>query len=530
VSTPSNPETLRWSDLLLLLLLALVVDLFLVSLQPVPGYMDAAYYYATGIQLAKGHGFNEPFIWNYLDQPQTLPHPSNAYWYPLASMVAAIGMTMTGRIDFLSARMGFLLAALLLPLAVTSLAWRITKKRDLALISGVLTIFCGYYLPFISTTDNYALYMLLGTVFFLLLDKMSHGRALLLGLLAGCLNLARADGLLWLPLTLFAVTLLAYQKVKNESFRIRFLFSITTGGTAAVGYLLVMGFWFLRNLRVFGTLTPPGSAYVLWMTNYNQIYSYTPEIYTFASWLSVGWKEILSARLLSLWKNLGTAIMAQGSVLLFPFILLGGWKNRRLSVVQYAFFGWLILLLTESVLFPFASVRGGFFHAGAAFQPVWFILAPVGLDLLLVTLPKSVKGIQFRRFIHLVLIMIVIVLSVMLVKIRVLDSGWNEGEYRYEQAEEILAEYGISPEDVVMVVNPPAYNAMTSQQAVVIPDGDLKTLLSAAAKFNADYLILERDHLPDCCLDLYLHPEAFPGFIDIGGFDDVRIFFIEHSP
>jgi hypothetical protein len=529
VSTPSNLETLRRSDLLALLLLALVVDLFLVSLQPVPGYMDAAYYYATGIQLAEGNGFNEPFIWNYLDHPQTLPHPSNAYWYPLASMVAAIGMAITGRIGFLSARIGFLLVAVLLPLAVALLALRITKKRNLAIISGVLTVFCGYYLPFILTTDNYALCMLVGTVFFLMLDRISLGRVLFLGVLAGFLNLARADGLLWLPLTLRAVMLLSYQKVKNESFRTRLLYLSTVGGIAAVGYLLVMGFWLLRNLCVFGTLTPPGSAYVLWMTNYNQIYSYTPEIYTFASWLAVGWKEILAARLLSLWKNLGTAIMAQGSVLLFPFILLGGWKNRRLPVVQFAFFGWLILLLAESVLFPFASVRGGFFHAGAAFQPLWFILAPVGLDSLLVKLPRSIKPIRFRWFIQLILVTIVVVLSVMLIKIRVLDSGWNEGEYRYEQAEEILVEYGISPEDVVMVVNPPAYNAMTSRQAIVIPDGDLKTLLSAAAKFNADYLILERDHLPDYCLDLYLHPETFPGFIDIGGFDDVRIFFIEHS-
>ena len=33
-----------------------------------------------------------------------------------------------------------------------------------------------------------------------------------------------------------------------------------------------------------------------------------------------------------------------------------------------------------SLVFPFAGARGGFFHAGAGIQPMWWILAPLGLD------------------------------------------------------------------------------------------------------------------------------------------------------
>ena len=44
--------------------------------QTVPGYMDADYYYAGGLRLVQGHGFTETFLWNFLDNPQSLPHPS----------------------------------------------------------------------------------------------------------------------------------------------------------------------------------------------------------------------------------------------------------------------------------------------------------------------------------------------------------------------------------------------------------------------------------------------------------------------
>ena len=186
--------------------------LVIVALQPVPGYMDADYYFAGGKQLASGHGFSDPFLWNYLDHPQGLPHPSNSYWNPLASIVAAGGMILTGKINFLSARIGFILMAALAPLIVAALAYRISHKRSLALLAGLLTIFSGYYLPFIVTTDNYSLYMLVGALFFLLLDRLTIPKSIVLGVLAGALNLARGDGLLWLPLTLLAVTVLAYRQ------------------------------------------------------------------------------------------------------------------------------------------------------------------------------------------------------------------------------------------------------------------------------------------------------------------------------
>ncbi len=518
---------LRRRDYLILFVLALLVVLVIVALQPVPGYMDADYYFAGGKQLASGHGFSDPFLWNYLDHPQGLPHPSNSYWNPLASIIAAGGMILTGKINFLSARIGFILMAALAPLIVAALAYRISHKRSLALLAGLLTIFSGYYLPFIVTTDNYSLYMLVGALFFLLLDRLTIPKSIVLGVLAGVLNLARGDGLLWLPLTLLAVAVLAYRQAA-PGLRIRR--SALNGFLALLGYLLVMGAWFARNLAVFGAAMPPGSGYVLWMTSYNQIFSFTPELYTFHSWLVSGLQEALKARVSALGQNLGTAFFAEGMIFLVPLISIAVWKERHSARVQLGMLGWLGMLLAESLLFPFASVSGGFFHAGTAFQPLWFALAPLGLEVCVVRISRNNRKLaRLTRLFPAILLIVMILFSAMLVKIRVVDSGWNEGEYLYQKADQFLVAQNVPPDAIVMVRNPPAYFVMTGRQAIVVPDGDVQVLLAVSRKYHAYYVILESTGSSNPLYDLYEHPEAYPEFEPLGVIGDNHILFIKPS-
>jgi hypothetical protein len=507
-----------------------MVALVVVALQPVPGYMDADYYYAGGTQLASGHGFSDPFLWNYLDHPQGLPQPSNSYWNPLASMVAAGGMLLTGKINFLSARIGFTLMAAIAPLIVAALAYRISRKRSLALLAGLLTIFSGYYLPFIVTTDNYSLYMLVGALYFLLLDRLTIPKSILLGILAGVFNLARGDGLLWLPLTLLAVIVLTYRQATADPLRSPNIRTASNGLMAFLGYLLVMGAWFGRNLVVFGSLMPPGSGYVLWMTSYSQIFSFTPEMYTFQSWIASGVQAAIKFRASAIWQNLGTAFFAEGMIFLSPLIILGGWKERHSFRVQIGVLGWGCMLLAESLLFPFASVQGGFFHAGTAFQALWFVLAALGLDVFVGWIRrKDMKLTQLTRLFPAILLFIMILFSAMLIKIRVIDSGWNEGEYLYVKADHFLEAQNARTDAIVMVRNPPAYFVMTGRQAIVVPYGNVPALLAASRKFKASYVILEEIGNSNPLYDLYEHPEAYPEFINMGVIGDNHILYIKPS-
>ena len=83
---------MNWRHYLILFIVGLLVPFGISRFQSMPGYMDADYYFVGGMQLAEGKGFTEPYLWNYLDDPSGLPHPSHTYWMPLASIVSAIGM------------------------------------------------------------------------------------------------------------------------------------------------------------------------------------------------------------------------------------------------------------------------------------------------------------------------------------------------------------------------------------------------------------------------------------------------------
>lgn len=361
-------------DYVLFFLLGLGVSLAVAAFQPAPGYMDADYYYAGGLQLAAGHGFTEPYLWNYLDDPAGLPHPSHAYWMPLASILAAIVPALFGPGSWFATRIPFYLVAACLPPLTTALAFSISSRRSLALTSGLLAVFSGFYLPFLTTTDTFALYMLFGGLFFLvLLRKPSSATSFTLGVLAALMHLSRADGILWFLLAL--VSSLFFRKPGRTLHAI--LFSLLS---VVIGYLLIMAPWFARNYVAFGSVLAPGGSKMFWLTSYDQIFSYPASHLTFQSWWDSGLAKILGARTWSFGMNLATLFGVQAGTFLFPFILLGVWNLRRDRRVQLALTAWLLTFTAMTVLFPFAGARGGFYHSGAALQTVWWALAPVGLE------------------------------------------------------------------------------------------------------------------------------------------------------
>ena len=199
----------------LLYLYALLVLLAVSAFQSRPGYMDAEYYYANGLGLAQGQGFSEPFLWNYLDEPQGLPHPAFTYWMPLSSLLAAAGIELSGWINFYGAKIGFLLLAACVAPLTARLAFSFSKQRWAAWLAGFLAVFPGFYLAFLGTTDTFGITMLLGLLWLWVAHRTLSGdsgerslllNALALGLVSGLMHLTRADGVLWAPVALLAVT------------------------------------------------------------------------------------------------------------------------------------------------------------------------------------------------------------------------------------------------------------------------------------------------------------------------------------
>ena len=528
---------MTWRPFLLLAVLGLVVMVFVSAFEPAPGYMDADAYYAGGRQLATGLGFTEPYLWNYLDNPVGLPHPSNAYWMPLASLLAAAGAVLFGPGSWTAARVGFLIVAASIPPLTAALAWSFTSRRNLALTSGVLAVFSAFYLPFLPVTDTFGLYMLFGGLFFLLLVRHVSNvtpaafllSSFLLGILAGLMHLSRADGLLWLLLAILAV---AFVLKKPDQHRP--LFTVFALLVALSGYLLIMVPWFARNSTAFGALLSPGGTKMLWLTSYDQLFAYPASQLTSTAWMQSGLASIIKARVWSLGLNLGTTLAVQGEIFLLPLIALGLWHLRKDRRVQLAGLAWLLTIGAMTVLFPFAGARGGFFHSGAALQPVWWALSPLGLERLIEwgRRKRGWNAAQAGSVFRTALVALAVLLTAIIFWTRIIEANngqaWDQENIAYSQVNKFLLSQGATCSDVVMVANPPGFYLASGNPAVAVPDEDISTLLAVAKKYNAVYLVLEAGSVPADLLTVYDNPNGQTGLTYLTEIGRARIFRLPH--
>ncbi|MBI5954492.1 MAG: hypothetical protein HY865_22780 [Chloroflexi bacterium] len=502
---------------LFLFLIALAVQAVVASLQTIPGYLDADYYFLGGVQLAQGKGFTEPYLWNSLDDPAGLPHPSHGYWLPLASIVSALGMWLTGQQTYAAGRLFFILIAALVPPLTAALSIKFFRTPAFAWTSGLLAVFPVFHLPFLPVPDNYGILMILGGLYFLLADRPRPW--FWLGLLAGLMSLARSDGLLWLALTFLFI----FWRIRDGKQPISAWFQPVA--LALLGFLLIMGPWYARNLSVFGAPMSPSGSRALWLTVYDETFIYPASQLSLQSWLASGWDAILGVRWWAFTNNIQTVFAAQGHIIVFPFILGGMWLLRKDRRVQLAMLAWAALFLVMTLIFPFAGSRGSFFHAGAALQPLFWVLTPHALEQV-VAWARS-RG-RFTNHAYVVfriaLLQVVIMLSIWVVWTRVIQNGWQEGELSYPAVEQFLVERGAAPGDPVIVLSAPGYYMMTGRPAFVQPYGDVDTLLAVAERYDIHYFAFEAQGKLKPLRDLYDHPEMYAEIEYMGEVNDTRIY------
>lgn len=499
-------------------------------LQKSPGFMDAEYYYVGGLALAQGKGFTEEILWNYLDDPVGLPHPSHGYWMPLTSIFAAIGMVITQNLNFRGAQAILILVSSIMPPLTAHLNFQLTNKRASALLAGGLAIFAAFYFTYMSTSDTFGGYATLGAIFFTLLS-MSFRRnfvmPILLGVIAGLMHLSRADGILWLGFAWLGANFAPSQKLGKINFSGIAKNSFWVMG----GYLMIMGPWFLRNLNVFGSPLAPGGSRSFWITSYNELFIYPGAQLTMERWLSTGLKSILEARTWALGINLQRSLVEQGMIFLTPLILLGFWHERRDFRIRLASFIWVCTFLAMTIVFPYQGARGGFFHSSAALLPILWAAAPIGLDHILQWVGHR-RGWNLREagmIFSAATLIFAIMLSFYNVTIKLVGkhSQWEENARAYPLLEEVITDFGARPGSIAMMINPPGYFAHTQRPSIAIPDGDVQTTLEVAKRYQGRFLLVEKGH-PEGLNELYDNPQAFyPGLQYLTSIDDTHIFLIK---
>jgi hypothetical protein len=498
-----KPLPISFPRYLSLYILSLSILLGVAAFQDTPGYMDAEYYQAGGFSINTWL-WQEPFIWNYLDDPAGLPHQGFSYWMPLASLLATAGMFLTGSLSFSAGRLGFILLAAAIAPLTAGMAYRLHPDRRSALVAGLLAVCSGFYLPYLPTTDTFGLVMLLGGAFLLtshaLAREVRHIHqiylALLLGLLAGLMYLGRADGILWLGIGSVAVVLLPHSPWRWSLLRL---------GALLMGALLVIAPWMARNQAVFGTFFSPAGLRPLWITTYDQLYSYPASLLTQQNWLASGLPALIAARMQALGTNLQSLLAVQGQIFLLPLMLVGLWHLRREWMVQIGVLVWTLILGVMTLVFPFQGWRGGYFHSVAALQPLLWAVTPLGLNIIVGWAAQRRKWntAQALRTFEIGLVIMAAGFTLLVTLERL--NRWNVSAEQYARIGTDLDKLGLPPGAPVFVNNPPGFTLAAHRPSLAVPDGAPETLLAVARRYGACWVLLEPDH-PHGLDGLYVEP------------------------
>ncbi len=501
----------------------------------VPGYMDACYYYNGAVALYQGRGFWENSLWNYLDDPAGLPHPSHLYWMPLPSVLLALAFRVAGPGLRVAQAANVVLSACLPPLAYALARWS-GGARWQGVLAGGLAAFSGFYLVYWPAPDGFALFGLVGALVLLALawglERPGPWPFALAGALGGLAHLTRADGLL---LAVLAVALpwgAAARQGRGQASR--WQKAAASAGLALGAYLLVIAPWFARNLRVLGRPLPAGGLATLFLRDYDDLFAYGREL-TLEGYLAWGLPNILRSKAEALWTNAQTVVAVWLQVFAAPLAVWGLWRWRRRAWVQVAALYGVLLYGAMSLAFSAPGPRGALFHSGTALLPSLYAAVGPGLEAAVAwacRIRRHWRPVRAARVFAGGLLALSALVSGALYARALWGGGtlppWNERDALYPQVEAWLAGHA-APDDRLMVVNPPCYTYFSGRPTLAIPNEPVEVVLAAADRYGVRYLLLEANH-PWPLKGLYEGREAHPRLRPLQRWGDATLFAVEGGP
>ncbi len=474
-----------------------------------PGSLDACYYYSGGATIVRGLGTDEFFLWNYLDESASIPHPGNMYWMPLTSLVAAAGMFLAGE-GFGQAQIILFILATGFPILVYLAGMNLTGSFRVSILAGFFSIASGFYTVYWLNTESFLIFAWLGGLILCLSPRLSGEyrwpNALAIGGLCGLAHLTRADGILFLALAGFLVLV---ERSLDVFARLRRLLEI------GVGYFLVSGIWYARNLAVWGSLFPPGAGKAAWLVEYNDQFKFPSSFITMERFFSSGLTTILNARWAALQDNLLTTLFVVGLVFLFPLIVWGIVRLRRKPEIRTALLYFLLIFFLMTIVYPFQGSRGGFLHSASALLCAVSISASAGLDDAVSRLirwrqwqPESARTVLGTGMAALALLASGAVFFARVVGSDPGNPAWSRLNIEYERGVAQLGP-GLPETTRFMVNNPPCFHVQTGFQAVPVTAGSPDMLVEAADHYDVPYIILD-SNVPDGLRALYLGEISHP--------------------
>lgn len=474
--------------------------------QKTAGYLDAQYYFLGGKTIASGT-FSAPVIWNYLDDPASLPHPLFTYWMPLPSILTAIPLWLLQSNSFLTGRLLFWLLASLIPPFTAWITYRWTENGFSAWIAGFLAIFNGLYFKFLTLPETVTIYILLGGFFFYVAYSVIRSPQrgappvlmFSLGLSAALLHLTRVDGIIFL---LIGILVASYPfPGKKRTLRREYKFYLLNVGLLVFGYFLIMGIWYVRTYSLFGSFFSPASSRALWITEYNDTFSYPATSLIWQHWLQYGLPDKLTQIWTAAKLNAGNLVAVQLGLVGVPLAVWSLIRHKKSPRLLFPGIYFLLIFGLMTIIFSLAGARGGYLHAMAAIQIYFWFLIADGLNHFIAwgIAKRDWKLIRSQWMFGSALIVFSILLTGLFYYRDVIQPGDTISKWDAEHFEFQLIESAISEDSqknmVILINNPVGYNLASNRWSIAIPNANWQDLNVLIEQFNVRYIVLD-DNLP----------------------------------
>lgn len=485
---------------LLLFGLALAVRLIGIALFPDPAYVDSFYYVEVARSLAAGHGFSIDFIWTFVDVggrlpvDPTLPIPSNAHWMPLASLVQVPFLLVLGHTAWASALPFALMGTLAAPLS-----WAIAREAGarptIALAAGVLTAIPGALTIFLGQPDNFAPFEVLAAASLWMVARgiKGSGRSFALaGLLVGLATLSRNDGVLLGVVLAAAVAWDRWHAWRSAGTR-RPRIPLASVVMAAAGFFVVMGPWWIRQLAVFGSISPSSaSGRILWITELGQMNSISTPV-SLSTFLGSGIGTILATRIGGLVAALGVYVIVCSTVFLAPFLLVGAWLRRR-STDFGPYLVYAVLLFAFSSLVSAVHVPNGtFLHSAVALVPGAAVLTLEGVAATVAAVTRRRRSWDAERATRIFVwgsVALAVVGALFFGRMILVD--WESGRRERVAVADELDRRNVPPTDRLMSVDTGGFKYHTGLGGVVTVNDPLPVSEEVARAYDIRWLVLQR--------------------------------------
>jgi len=488
---------------LILFGLAFGVRMVLILLFPDPAYPDSYYYTEVTRSIAAGRGLSVDFVWIFAEvggaipAHPTLPIPSNAHWMPLASFVQVPFVTLLGP----SAIAGALPFALIGSLAAP-LTWAIARdagaRASVAVGAGILTALPALTLVFMTQPDNFSLFQPLAAAALWMAARGLKGdtRAFAIGgLLVGFATLSRNDGVLLGAVFGLAFLWDRWRAWRSGGGRLPVI-PVSSAAAFVALFLVVMAPWWLRQLEVFGQISPStATGRVLYIRSISEWNSITTPA-TLDWLLGQGAGPLIASRVGGLVAALTIYATLVGAGLLFPFMLAGGWVRRR-SVDFGPFFAYAALLFAFSAIVSAVHVPGGtFLHSAVALAPHSYILALEGVALAVAWIAARRRSwdttLATRLFTSTAIAFAVAAAVFASVSVH---AGWDRKRDARSAVAAALDDAGAATTDRILSIDAAGIRYATGRGGVVTPNDPIETIESVARAYGTRWLILERDDI-----------------------------------